>query len=131
MTLSDDRASMVVIGLCDDGSDDSIASPRIAEAAGLKDIGGVKSIVSVTVLYALKRGDAAQNFTFSRSWCIPHSTLYLSSGCLALQNISFLVANDGLACEDVLIGYPVLQHLRIESKTLTESNHSALDATGC
>lgn len=40
MTLSDDRVSMAVIGFCDDGSDESIASPLIAETSVLKALAG-------------------------------------------------------------------------------------------
>lgn len=131
MTLSDDCASLVVVGRSNDGSDDSIASPRVAEASVLKGIGRMKSIDPVTVQMSLQQSDAVQYFIFFRSWCIARTTLHLSSGRLVLHNISLLVENDELACEDLLIGYPVLQHPGIDSKTLLESNSSALDGTNC
>lgn len=131
MTLCDGTTTMDAVGRCDDGSDDSLASPRVAEAAALKGIGKLTSIDPVTIEVALRQGKNTQSFTFSRSWLAPRLVLHLSSGRMALCNISFLVADDDLACEDLLIGLPVLQHLRIDSKTLLENNRATLDGTDC
>ena len=50
---------------------------------------------------------------------------------MALKNISFLVADDSTTCEDMLIGLPVLQHLRVDTRTLLEDKISSLDGTDC
>lgn len=43
----------------------------------------------------------------------------------------YLIADDDLTTNDLLIGLPVLQHLQIDTKTLLESNRSVLDGTDC
>lgn len=48
---------------------------------------------------------------------------------MALKNIKFLVVDNELACEDVLIGLPVLQHRGIDSRTLLERNRAVFDGT--
>lgn len=50
---------------------------------------------------------------------------------MALLNITFFVAADDNACEDVLVGYPVLRHLGIDSRTLMERKWASLDNTDC
>ena len=40
-----------------------------------------------------------------------------------------MVADDDLACEDLLIGLPLLQHLGIDSRTMLENNRATLDGT--
>lgn len=47
------------------------------------------------------------------------------------MNISFLVADVDLVCEHVLIGRPVLQHLRVDNYTLSDNNRFALNASDC
>lgn len=64
---------------------------------------------------------------------MPSTVLHLSSGRLALKNIRYLVPDDdnAMVCEDVLIGLPVLKHLRVDTKTLLEDNIKNLDGTDC
>lgn len=50
---------------------------------------------------------------------------------MALLTVTFLVANDDTACEDLHIALPVLRHLRIDSRTLLEQKWSALFGTDC
>lgn len=50
----------------------------------------------------------------------------LSAGSLALINITYLVVDDDLAIEDLLIGLPVIQHLGIENKTPLEELQDVL-----
>lgn len=57
--------------------------------------------------------------------------LHLASGKLAVLNISFLVSDDDLTTSGILIGRPILQHLRVDTKTLLESNRTTLDGTDC
>lgn len=115
----------------DDGSDDSIASPGLAQAAVMKGIGSFEPIEPVQIQVALKEGEEADVFTFSRTWLVPRLVLELSSGRLALRNVSFLVADKDLSCEDLLIGLPVLRHLEIDSRTMLERNRAILDGTDC
>lgn len=57
--------------------------------------------------------------------------MQLSSGQLALANVTFLVADDELACEDLIIGLPVLRHLQVDTRTLLENNRAVLDGADC
>jgi len=41
------------------------------------------------------------------------------------------VADDDLTAGGILIGRPVLKHMRVDTKTLLESNRSALDGIDC
>ena len=119
------------IARCDDGSDDSLVTPKIAGAAVLRGIGKFKTIKPVHLLVALRKGEDSKPFTFSHSWTVPRTALHLSSGLLALVNVTYLVADDTLNCEDLLIGRPVLLHLQVDSRTLLENNRSLLDGTDC
>lgn len=47
----------------------------------------------------------------------PEPYYVLSAGDLMLVYISFLIANDDVAREDLLIGFPVLQHLKMDTRT--------------
>lgn len=55
--------------------------------------------------------------------------LELSSLRIVLTNVSFFVSYAALATDDVLNGFPVRQHLGIDSRTLLEHNRPTLDAT--
>ena len=120
ITVFDGQVSVSISGRCDDGSDDSIVSARVAEQAAIKGIGKISTIEPVRLQVALKTGknDKAQTFRFSRSGMVPRTVLHLSAGQLALINVSFLIADDDLTCEDLLIGLPVLRHLQVDTKTL-------------
>lgn len=108
MTVSDGNELMISKGLTDDGSDESIVSPKFAERVVLNGIGKMTKIDSVKLQVALNNSSEAQSFTFSRTWTPPRTVLPLYTGTLALVNETFLVANDDLAAEDLLIGLPVL-----------------------
>ena len=129
MILSDGLASLERHGICDDGSDDTIVSPKLAETAVLKGIGKLKAITPITLSVALKSQTEAETFSFSRSWTVPRTVLQLSSGQLALTNVTFLVADNELTCEDILIGNPLLKHLKIYMRTLLEENRAQLDGS--
>lgn len=131
IVVSDGTTSLNGTGRCDDGSDDSIASPTIAQDAVLKGIGRLEAITPVAIQVALTASDKPESFTFSRVWKVPRLVMELSAGRLALNNISFLVADANLSCEDVLVGHPVLKHLGIDSRTLLERNRASLDGTDC
>lgn len=131
ITLKDDSATLPCVGRCDDGADESIVSPQLAESAVLSGIGKMKKIKPVTVQAALKESREAQTFTLSREWTVPRLLLHLSVGPLALLNISLLVADAELAENDLLIGQPVLKHLGMDSKTMLENNRAQLNETDC
>lgn len=50
---------------------------------------------------------------------------------MALINITYLLADDELACEELLIGRPVLKDLQIDSISLLENNRAILDGADC
>ena len=63
---------------------------------------------------------------------MPATVLNLNSGRLALKNIRYLVPNDAMPTEDLLIGRPVLRHLRVDqNKTHLEDRIKSLDGTDC
>ena len=59
------------------------------------------------------------------------TALQLSSGKFALVNIAFLVAENGLTDEDLLIGLAVLEHLKVDRRTMLERNCRDLDGMDC
>lgn len=131
IVVSDGLATLRGHGRCDDGSDESISSPQLAQKAVVKGIGKMAAISPVTIQVALKESDTPASFTFSRLWTVPRLVLELSAGQMALINVEFLVADDEIACEDVLVGLPILRHLGIDSRTLLERNWSTLTETDC
>ncbi len=98
---------MEASGRCYDGSDDSIASSAIAEKGAIQGIGRIKKVDPVKMQVALKKDSEANEFTFSRVWVVPRTVLKLLSEKLGIMNISFLVADEELAAESILIGHPV------------------------
>lgn len=80
---------------------------------------------------ALKKGADAPSFTFLRTWTIPRTVFNLFSGNIALADVTFLVAEDAIACEELIIGLPVLRHLKVDTRTLLENNRSKLDGQDC
>lgn len=133
MTVQDNSTSLDITGRCDDGSDVSLASKEVAEKAVLQGIGKFESIKTVNLEVALKKtGEGPPvKFPFSRAWTVPSTVLHLSAGQMALKNIRYLVADDSLTCEDILIGLPVLRHLRVDTRTLLEDNYTSLHGTDC
>lgn len=131
ITLLEGLSSVNGTGRCDDGSDDSLVSPRLVEQAALKGIGKLTAIEPIGIRVALKQGEDVQGFSFSRTRQVPLTVLHLASGQLSLANITFFVAGDELVCEDLIIGLPVLQHLRVDTRTLLENNRPVLDDADC
>lgn len=132
MTISDCNVSLDTTGRCDDGSDENIASSELAESAAIKGIGKIEAIDTVHLEVALTKKDTTKHpYSFSRAWSVPVTVLHLNSGRLALKNIRFLIADDAMTCEDLLIGIAVLEHLRVDTKTLLEDRIESLDGTDC
>lgn len=124
VTVSDVTTLLDSTGRCDSGSDDSIVCPRLAEAATLKGIRKLTAIEKTDLSVALKKGDqdSAESFSFPRTRIISRTILQLFSGNLAQMNIIFLVVDDDLACEDLVIGRPVPKHLRVDTHSLLDNN---------
>lgn len=57
--------------------------------------------------------------------------LHFASGRLALVKVTCLMADDDLACEDLPIVPPVLQHLQVNSRALLQENRVVLDSSDC
>lgn len=131
ITVSDGISSQETTGRCDDGSDESIVSSRLAEKAVVQGIGRMTAIKTIKLRVALKNGEDEHSFSFSRSWTCPRTVMHLASGQLALTNVTFLVADAELACEPLIIGLPVIQHLQVDTRTLLENNRDVLDGADC
>lgn len=82
----------------------------------------MRIIPQVKLQVALKQDRQAKLFTFSKKWTVPLTVLHLSSDNKALKNIRLLVADDDLACEDLLIGLPGLQPFMLPTCTMLEKN---------
>lgn len=122
ISVSDCRAIRRGTGRRNDGSDEIIASPKLAQVALDQGIGQISAIKPATVHVALKDASTSSPFSFSRVWQAPRVVLKLPAGQMTLLNVSFLVADDYMVCKDLLVGLPVLRHVDIESRTLIESN---------
>ena len=123
--LADGFASLMATGRCDDGADDTIVSPKIAEQAAMS------RIKPVVLLVALTDGGKPQTFTMSRTWKCPRVIFHLSAEKLAVLNVKFLVADGDLATGDLIIVLPVLRHLKVDNRALPEQNRKSLDGTDC
>lgn len=126
ITISDQRTSIDGTGHCNNGSEDSLVSRCLAEAAVVKKIRRNKAIVPVTVKVALAADRKPQPFKFSPKWKVPRLTFYLATELLALLNIYFLVSENDSVCEGFLVRQPVLRHLGIDSRTLLEQQRERL-----
>ncbi len=62
---------------------------------------------------------------------VPEIVMKLRVGKMALKNVTFLVCDDKMTNEPIIIGRPVLEHLRIDTKTLPEERALDLDGTDC
>lgn len=133
VTVSDDRNSIESTGRYEEESDDSIVSTKLSESAAIKCISQMSPIQKVSLSAAFKNGttDSAGSLSFSRTCTVRRTILHLASGNLALMDISFLVANDDLACEGLLIGRIVLQQLWVDTNSLLDNNRFAINGADC
>lgn len=60
---------------------------------------------------------------------MPSTVVELSVGQHVLKNIEFLVADEKVESEDLLIGLPVFLHLRVDKKRPLEENIESLTGT--
>ena len=129
--LAERSASLIATGRCDDGADDTIVSPKIAQRAAIEGIGRMSRIKPVVLQVALTDGGKPQTFTMSCTWTCPRVILHLAGGKLALLNVKFLVADGDFATGDLIIGFPALRHLKVDTRKLLERNRKSLDGTDC
>ncbi len=127
--LADGSSSIIATGRCDDGSDDTIVSSKIAEQAAMDGIGKISRITPVKIQVDLSAGGEAQELSFYTTWTCPRIFLHLAAGQLALFNVRFLVADGVLSSGDLIVGLPVLQHLKVDNRTLLEKDRASLDGT--
>lgn len=131
ITAMDGKESISGKGRADDGSDETIASSKFATNCVLNGVGKFSKIQPIKIQVALKDDSEAKIFNFSKVWTVPRIVLRLTTGPLALVNVTFLIPDDELAAEDVLLGLPLLQHLGIDTKTMLEQNRDNLDGADC
>lgn len=62
-------------------------------------------------------------------WKVPGIAVHFSAEFLAPNNVLFVVADEELLYKDMIIGFYVLQHLEIDSRTLLERISANLDGT--
>lgn len=77
----------------------------------------------------LKKYEDSCQFRFSQIFQVSSTILKQRVGSLTMSEIFYLVADDNMACEPILIGLPVLEHLRIDTSTLLEQQRDSLDDT--
>lgn len=94
VTVTDGAESKTANGRLDDGSDESLVSPKFSKRAVLNGFGKMTKIDKVTLHVALKNTTEAQSFTFSRTWIPPKTVVQLLTGPLALVRVTFFVTND-------------------------------------
>lgn len=103
-----------------------MVSSRLPERAVVKGIDKTTAIYLINVYVALIYEPKIMCFTFSRDWKNPQPTFHFTSGPLALLNLTPLVSDKDLACENLLVGQPVLQHFGIGSWTMPEQQRECL-----
>lgn len=92
-------SSITTSGRYDYGSDEFIVSPTLAEAETITGIVKITLINKISLEVAVKdeRIQDSEGFPFSGAWTTPQIIIHLTSGMLALMNISFLIAGDDLS----------------------------------
>lgn len=106
---------------CDDGVVKSLVLPRVVEGCPLLVVGKV-SVVKTKSPNCIRKDSTLIKCPFLRTWMKQRYILHLSSGNLVLRYMTFLVADNELVCEDLLNGLPILQHLKVDKRTMLEYN---------
>lgn len=118
--LKDGDASETTVGRLDDGVDDSLVCPLVAESAALKGIGPLRKIKPAKLQVCLSKEKVGQNFSFYRRWEIPELIMEMNSGKMALH-----------VSEPLVIGNHVLRHLKVDTNTIIDSKLPELSGTDC
>ncbi|CAN8070623.1 unnamed protein product [Agarophyton chilense] len=129
--LKDADAMFSTVGRLDDGADDSLICPTVAEEAALKGVGRFRKIKPVELQVPLQKKEGGPKFTFSRRWEIPEIIMEMNSGKMALRNVSFLVADDKIISEPLIIGNTVLRHLKVDTNSIIDAKLPELTGTDC
>lgn len=80
MTIQDVRTALDVVGRCDHGSDETLASKELAEKAIINGTGKLEAILNVSLEVVLtKKGETAE-LPSSRAWTLPSTIFQLSPG---------------------------------------------------
>lgn len=122
---------MEATGWADDGSDETTALSKFSTNCVLSGIGKYSKIEPCKIHVALKENNEARTFKFSKTLTMPRFVLFLTVAPLAFCNVTFLVPEDELAAEDVLLGLHLLKTLRIVIKKMLEEYHENLDGADC
>lgn len=110
-----------------DSSDARRESSLLTVLTERRVIGEIKAIDSVDLQVALKSGQNDQAFKISKELIVLRNILHLYSGHVKLRSIRFLVADEELAAEELLIGLTVLSHLKMDTSMLLEATRPELD----
>lgn len=103
----------------------------MSESIAIKEIGKHTSNPPVILKVGIQKGDECQFFKFHRSWKVLRTVIQLSTGQMAFVKMTYFVADDKIACQDLLIGRAVLLHLQVDYRTLLENKRALLDRTDC
>lgn len=66
-------------------------------------------------------------FCFWSTWSCPHIILLISAGELEQQKVTLIITDDYIVCGNLLIGFPIFQHLKFNTRKLLEKNRNTLD----
>lgn len=80
MTVSNVTFSLDVVGRCDDGSDETITNPKVAENAVLNGIGRLELIRTVRLKVAFRNKSESVIYMLSRAWTVLSTIHHLPVG---------------------------------------------------
>lgn len=127
--VCDGIKSPEVVARCHDGIEDTIASSKFSIKAVLKRIGSFDAITPVQIQVSHTSKTEPEALTFSLQWKVLRLDLELSARHLTISDVSFLVADDYLSCEDYLVCFPVMKHSGIYSRKLLAKKRAKLNGT--
>lgn len=108
-----------------------MAFSRIAEKAGLKNIGRFEAIPPVAIQVSLATSEGPKRFILFRKGLVPRIVKKLFAANLAFHNMFFLVANAHLACEHILLWCLFEQRFGIDLRTFIKRSYSIIDGGNC
>lgn len=117
ITVTDRPEPICSRGGSSDGSDKSIMSAFFAKKIVLNNDDKIKKIDNILIQVAIKHIQKEQSFNFTRIWFPPRTVLSLPVRSLALKNV-FFVVHLKMSNEDQGIGYPVLKHVGVDTRTI-------------
>lgn len=130
-TVSNDVALLHNTDRYDDGRDESIVSPKLVKNAVLRKVVPMTAIKAVRLRVVIKASEDAQSLTLCRSRTFSRTVVNPESRQLALINVVFLVTDDELVRELLIIRLSVSHYLHVEKFTLLENNRAVIDGPDC